>query len=281
LPLQLLRAQELQAQLRRLAGAEAAAEEAAAAAAAAGEEGGGGGLDGASGDVFAGFARGAGAGAGAGTGAGVGANAGATSASSAAAAAAAPPPFLALDAFLLYLLGVVLRELERREEARAALLAAARAMPLLWSAWADLAGVCGARAELDALDLPRHWAARFFGAHALLELQASSLASLRALQPLSAAFPRAHTVRAMAARALYNMRRFDQAQALLEGLRAEDPHRLEDADVLSNILYVRGESARLAALAHEGESECREARARAGARARALAGTRARAAARA
>ena len=67
--------------------------------------------------------------------------------------------------------------------------------------------------------------------------------------PGSAAFPRAHTVRAMAARALYNMRRFDQAQALLEGLRAEDPHRLEDADVLSNILYVRGESARLAALA--------------------------------
>ena len=156
-----------------------------------------------------------------------------------------------VDAFLLWLHGVVLRELERRDEARAALLAAARAQPLLWSAWSDLASVCSTRAELDALDLPAHWAAHVFRAHALLELQASSPASLQALQPVSSAFPRSPFLKAMAARALYNLRRFDQAQLLLEALRRDDPHRLEDVDTLSNILYVRGEAARLSALAQE------------------------------
>ena len=156
-----------------------------------------------------------------------------------------------VDAFLLWLRGVVLRELERRDEARTALLAAARAQPLLWSAWSDLASVSSSRAELDALDLPAHWAAHVFRAHALLELQASSPASLQALQPVSSAFPRSPFLKAMAARALYNLRRFDQAQLLLEALRRDDPHRLEDVDTLSNILYVRGEAAQLSALAQE------------------------------
>lgn len=38
------------------------------------------------------------------------------------------------------------------------------------------------------------------------------------------------------AKALYNLRQFDPAHALLDALRAVDPHRLEDVDILSHIL---------------------------------------------
>lgn len=156
-----------------------------------------------------------------------------------------------IDGYLLWLLGVVFRELDRLDEARNAFLRATRLVPLLWSAWADLASVCSTRSELESLKLPNHWMAHIFKAHALLELQASSPAALQSLQPISAAFPRNSFLKAMAAKALYNLRRIDQAQALFESIRLLDPQRIEDMDVYSNILYVKGETARLATLAHE------------------------------
>jgi tetratricopeptide (TPR) repeat protein len=156
-----------------------------------------------------------------------------------------------MDGYLLWLLGVVLRELDRHDEARSAFLRATRLAPYLWSAWADLVTVCSTRAELEALHLPNHFIAHIFKAYALLELQASSPAALQSLQAVSAAFPRSSFVKAMAAKALYNLRRIDQAQVLFESLRSQDPHRIEDMDIYSNILYVKGETARLATLAHE------------------------------
>jgi predicted Zn-dependent protease len=84
-----------------------------------------------------------------------------------------------------------------------------------------------------------------FQGHAYLEAQARA-AALAALQPLSALFPAAPQLLSLVARALYGLHRFDAAQALLGTLRARDPHRLEDADTLSNILFVRGDRAALA-----------------------------------
>ena len=156
-----------------------------------------------------------------------------------------------VDGYLLWLLGVVLRDLDRHDEARHTFLRATRLAPLMWSAWADLISVCSSRSELESLQHPHHFMAHLFKAHALLELQASSPAALQSLQPVSAAFPRSSFVKAMAAKALYNLRRIDQAQVLFEAVRAHDPHRIEDMDIYSNILYVKGETARLATLAHE------------------------------
>ena len=43
---------------------------------------------------------------------------------------------------------------------------------------------------------------------------------------------------------------FEAATILLEKLRADDPYRLEDMDVLSNMYYVNGQKSDLANLAH-------------------------------
>jgi anaphase-promoting complex subunit 8 len=108
----------------------------------------------------------------------------------------------------------------------------------------------GGKVAVDGLALPRHWAALLFRAHAYVEAH-SNTAALRVLHPLSAALPGAVPLKALVARALYSLRRFDEASALLSALREADPHRLEDADVHSNILYVQGDTAGLATLAHE------------------------------
>ena len=43
---------------------------------------------------------------------------------------------------------------------------------------------------------------------------------------------------------------FDEAIAILEEVRNEDPYRLDDMDILSNMYYVKGRRADLAFLAH-------------------------------
>lgn len=171
-----------------------------------------------------------------------------------------PARLAAADPFLAYLQGVLLKAAGAREEARGALLHAAVAWPLNWSAWVDLAACCGSKAEVDAVAAAaaegagggaqpaEWWVLSLFRGHALLAVHARA-AALAALQPVSALFPRAPLLKSLVARALYGLRRFDAARALLEDLRAADPHRVDDADTLSNILYVAGARAPLAALA--------------------------------
>ncbi len=179
------------------------------------------------------------------------------------------------DPFLAYLLGVLQRAAGAAAQARALLLHAAAAWPLNWSAWVDLSACCTSKAEVDAcLEAlapegaapgagggggppprappvsPRAWVVALFQGHAYLEVQARA-AALVALQPLSALFPGAPQLLSLVARALYGLHRFDAAQSLLTGLRERAPHRVEDADTLSNILFVRGDRAALATLAEE------------------------------
>lgn len=160
---------------------------------------------------------------------------------------------LAADPFSLWLLGTVLQCLGRKEEAKEALLAAAIAYPLNWSAWVGLATVCKSKSDVDRLSIPSslaaHWAVILFRAHAYTEIQAHTSA-LKELGPLSALFPRSSFVKSLVGRALYNLRKMDAATAIFESISAADPHRYDDADTQSNILYVNGNMAALAALAH-------------------------------
>ena len=48
----------------------------------------------------------------------------------------------------------------------------------------------------------------------------------------------------------YNLRKFEVAQAEFEELRRQDPYRLENLDIYSNILYVQESKAALSHLAH-------------------------------
>jgi len=79
----------------------------------------------------------------------------------------------AADGFVLYLYGVVLKEMDSPAAARGVLCEAVSAYPLNWSAWVDLAELCTEHAAVAELEgaLPAHWATAFFRGHVLLELQ--------------------------------------------------------------------------------------------------------------
>lgn len=61
-----------------------------------------------------------------------------------------------------------------------------------------------------------------------------------------------HNVFAETQKALtfYNMRDFEASESLFESMWKDDPYRIEDMDVYSNVLYVRGSKAKLSYLAH-------------------------------
>ncbi|KAL4446289.1 hypothetical protein ABPG77_003096 [Micractinium sp. CCAP 211/92] len=153
------------------------------------------------------------------------------------------------DAFLLYLLGLVLADREKKEEARQVLAASVTAYPCNWGAWLALQSVCTDMGSLAQLPLPEHFMRRFFLASLCVDMHHNAEA-LQHLQGLSNDFPRSDAVIQLAALAHYNLQNFDEAQELFEELLQRDPHRIEGMDIYSNILYVKEEFAALSALAH-------------------------------
>mmetsp|Transcript_16313 Transcript_16313/g.31650 ORF Transcript_16313/g.31650 Transcript_16313/m.31650 type:complete len:616 (-) Transcript_16313:247-2094(-) len=154
-----------------------------------------------------------------------------------------------MDGYILYIYGVVLKEMQAKSAARRVLCEAVCSEPLLWSAWLDLASLCSEKEDLDQLTLPEHWMVGFFRAHLALELQQNQEA-MEILTDLSEMFPRSSYVLAQQALAQYNLRNFDEAQEHFEVLIARDPHRLQNMDTYSNILYVKECKAELSYLAH-------------------------------
>lgn len=156
-----------------------------------------------------------------------------------------------LDAFGLYMFGVVLKELGLVEEARRVLCQSVDAYPLNWSAWLDLAALCTSQDDLVALPLHvDHWARKFFEAHTLLELQANKPA-LQVLEALSQrAFASSPYLKGRRATALYALSEYPAAREAFEEIRKEDPFTLDGMEHLSNILFVLNERVELSFLAH-------------------------------
>jgi len=154
-----------------------------------------------------------------------------------------------LDSFGLYVRGLVLRELQRPQQATQALLQAVRAFPCFWSAWTEIAALNPREAAADELELPDHWMTEFFRAHATLEAQANSTAIER-YEALKDRWPRSAYVQSQLALARYNLREFDEAQVIFERLLADDPYRLDHVDTYSNILFVKEQKRNLSSLAH-------------------------------
>lgn len=139
--------------------------------------------------------------------------------------------------------------MECKSQARKVLCEAVRLCPINWSAWLDLASLCGEKEEFDELSLPAHWVVDFFRAHVALENHHNDEA-VEFYEHLGEMFPKSTYVLAQTALAQYNMRNFDEAQDLFEKLRSRDPHRLQNMDTYSNILYVKESKADLSYLAH-------------------------------
>ncbi len=156
-----------------------------------------------------------------------------------------------LDGYCLYLYGVVLKRLNLNPEAKEALLESVRAEPCHWGAWLELSGLVGDRNEMQALDLPDHWARHFFLAHTHLELQLNEQALETYFGLQAGGLHESTYVLAQVAIAFHNMRRIEEAVQYFRQLSEADPYRLDNLDTYSNLLYVKEQRVELAYLAHK------------------------------
>ncbi|KAJ2083093.1 anaphase-promoting complex component apc8 [Coemansia sp. RSA 988] len=160
-----------------------------------------------------------------------------------------------IDAFGLYLAGLVYRALGQRRQAQAACLRSVRQYEYNWSAW-QLLGVCidlvrqpveQLTAELAGLGWMRH----AFLAHALVERFGGNEGFVVHQRVLEQLFPQSPFVLGLRAMRHYSMREFEEAGRIFAQLEQIDPYGLELSDIHSNILFVMEDRARLGALAHK------------------------------
>ncbi|EGG23458.1 anaphase promoting complex subunit 8 [Cavenderia fasciculata] len=166
------------------------------------------------------------------------------------------------DAFLLYMYSMVLKRKGDQIKARQILLESLHLYPCNWSAWLDLASLCTDIQQVSQLSLPPsdHFMKDFFLAHLLLQLHQTS-ESLQVYNRLLSTFPNSTYILAQIAICNFNQRAYDVGEELFEKLLIKEPHRLENIDIYSNILYVRDKKASLSMLAHramETEKYCPE-----------------------
>lgn len=75
-----------------------------------------------------------------------------------------------LDAYHLYLYGVLLKKLDLKELAIPILVESVTTAPMLWCSWLELAPLISKKEQLVSLNLPNHWMKSFFVAHTHIEL---------------------------------------------------------------------------------------------------------------
>lgn len=155
-----------------------------------------------------------------------------------------------LDAYGLYVYGIVLRKLSLPELAVPVLCSSVRREPGHWGAWLELSCLVTSRDRLAALELPDHWCRHIFLAHTYLELQQNDQAVEIYFGLSRAGLSESTYIMAQVAIAFHNMRQVDQAVTYFKQLGEVDPYRLDNLDTYSNLLYVKEQRVELAHLAH-------------------------------
>nr|XP_043607702.1 anaphase-promoting complex subunit 8 [Erigeron canadensis] len=155
-----------------------------------------------------------------------------------------------IDPFGLYLYGLVLKEKGNENLARTVLVESVNSYPWNWSAWLELQSLCTTIETLNSLTLNNHWMKDFFLAITYHELRMYN-ASLRKYQYLQTTFRFSNYIKAQIAKAQYNMREFEQVEAIFEELLRIDPYRVDDMDMYSNVLYAKECCSGLSYLAHQ------------------------------
>jgi anaphase-promoting complex subunit 8 len=187
-----------------------------------------------------------------------------------------------LDAFGLYVYGMVLKELlptRGHHDAFAILVESIRQFPYNWSAWLDLAHVVSSSSssssskqkaaqeeQQDELtrEFASHFMYHFYTAHVYLQKQQSHEAAIQVYERLvqpnmddpssqqqpALLFAGSPYVASQLAVAHYHLREFHLAQHCFAQLVQRDPYRLDELDIYSNILYVQDSAMLLSQLAH-------------------------------
>ncbi|KDN45537.1 hypothetical protein RSAG8_04861, partial [Rhizoctonia solani AG-8 WAC10335] len=157
------------------------------------------------------------------------------------------------EPFLLFLKGVILARMNRRPEATEALIRSAKAYPWNWSCWKQLGRIIQDNDEFTGIrpHIGDHPAATLFSVTVMIDLHAHAEGALELLDRVRATFPKSLYLQALRAQIFYHLRDFDEAEQIFEHVLAEDPYRVDEIDVYSNILYVMKKRARLSDIAHK------------------------------
>uniref|UniRef100_M1CA81 Cell division cycle n=1 Tax=Solanum tuberosum TaxID=4113 RepID=M1CA81_SOLTU len=154
-----------------------------------------------------------------------------------------------IDSFGLYLYGLVLKQKGSDNLARTVLVESVNSYPWNWSAWSELQSLCTTAETLNSLNLNNHWMKDFFLANAYQELRMHS-ESLVKYENLQGTFSFSNYIQAQIAKAQYSLREFEQVEVIFEELLRNDPYRIEDMDMYSNVLYAKECFSALSYLAH-------------------------------
>uniref|UniRef100_A0A2P2J6M2 Cdc23 domain-containing protein n=1 Tax=Rhizophora mucronata TaxID=61149 RepID=A0A2P2J6M2_RHIMU len=154
-----------------------------------------------------------------------------------------------IDPFALYLYGLVLKEKGNQTLARTVLMESVNSYPWNWNAWSELLSMCTTIEILNSLNLCNHYMKDFFLASAYQELRMHN-ESLAKYEYLQGTFSYSNYVQAQIAKAQYSLREFEQVEVIFEELLRNDPYRVEDMDMYSNVLYAKECFSALSYLAH-------------------------------
>ncbi|XAR65418.1 hypothetical protein NMG60_11009544 [Bertholletia excelsa] len=154
-----------------------------------------------------------------------------------------------IDPFGLYLYGLVLKEKGSDNLARTVLVESVNSYPWNWNAWLELQFLCTTIELLNGLNLNNHWMKDFFLASAYQELRMHN-ESLAKYESLQGTFSFSNYIQAQIAKAQYSLREFEQVEVIFEELLINDPYRVEDMDMYSNVLYAKECFSALSYLAH-------------------------------
>ncbi|CAN6615468.1 anaphase-promoting complex subunit Cdc23p [Trichomonascus vanleenenianus] len=155
------------------------------------------------------------------------------------------------DPFLLYLYGVALLQQKNEKEALKKLIQSVTLFPYNWSAWQELLQCLPTVDSLKSIihRLPEHIMTRIFLVHANQEFYQYDRSILQSLDSVSEILPRFTFLKVQRALICYHGLNYPESEQLFDEVIESDPHRLEDMDIYSNILYVMERRPKLAHLA--------------------------------
>lgn len=164
----------------------------------------------------------------------------------------------AKDPWLLFLSALFLSRLGRREEAIEACLLSIAKVQWNWSTWLLLGSCIHDGEELSSLLTmlpvpPTHPVAQLFVVKVMNDLQIAAENELSICDRLLSEGYFSHSMWLMSYRAacLYHLHEYDQAEHQFDAILRMDPFRVDDIDILSNILFVQENRLKLSKLAHE------------------------------
>lgn len=157
-----------------------------------------------------------------------------------------------LDAFGLYLYGLVLNAKQNKSEARRVLLESIKRNPMLWSSWQALLKCLPTSKDKLVKDLPSNAALMpFFHIEWNILACENHSECINALMELLEWFPNSTWVHAQLGETYAMARMPHESIAAFEKLRKLDPYRLDNMSTLSNQYYVIMERAELSVLVRE------------------------------